>query len=251
MPPTCGIMSDRTPRDITAQINLPPSIAISEDGEEGYGNSQRMLRKQQQVYDAYAKVGCVQPPPNRTVFQGESPPPYRSRSVGALSQSAVLARKTSLSKVKDVTLTSPTMVASASPAVLLSDNNNHVISSNYNFLDGPLHGTGEQTHHPCNCPQRSVVAADRRQTVIRPDATTAQSALTSTSMTTSSCLAGDSTCRRGSCQGDMLHNCGIDSGCEHYSVSGLGPPPPYTDTQCAPADMRGGGGGGVQYNSSI
>ena len=201
---------ERTARDITSQINMPPSIAISEDGEEGYENSQRMLRKQRQVYDDNTKVGCVQPPPNRTVYQGQSPPPYRSRSVGALSHSAAIARKTLCSK-KDAKMVYST--TAASPAVRLSDDN-------FNCLDGPpvLHGAGERLR--CDCPRSSADGAVR-QTVIRATTTTSR-------------LAGELPGQRG--------------GCEHYSATcGLGPPPPYTDTQCVPSDTRAG----VQYNSSI
>jgi len=257
--PTCGVASnERTARDITTQ-NLPPSITRSKDGEEGYSNSQHMLRKQQQVYESSTKVGCVQPPPNRTVFQRESPPPYhRSQSVGAISQSSAIARKTALIKPRDMTMTSPTTTEmSTSPAATqLSDNNNVVISSNFYLPDSSLRVSGEQ----CNCPPRCMTTGARRHTVIRGGATT-PSALTSMSQT-SSCLAGDAARRRlGGCQEELLHNCAIDSGCEQYGVPcGLGPPPPYTDTQCVPSDTRrgggrdgggGGGGGGIQYNSSI
>jgi len=253
--------NERTARDITTQ-NLPPSITRSKDGEEGYSNSQHMLRQQQQVYESSTKVGCVQPPPNRTVFQRESPPPYRSQSVGAISQSSAIARKTAQMKPPrdmTMTMTSPTTTeTSTSPAsttMHLSDNNNVVISSNFNLPDSAaLRGAGEQ----CNCPPRCLPSGTRRHTVIRGGATTPSAP---TSMTqTSTCLAGDAARRRlGGCQAELLHNCAIDSGCEQYGVPcGLGPPPPYTDTQCVPSDTRrgggrdgGGGGGGVQYNSSI
>ena len=204
------------------QINMPPSIAISEDGEEGYETSQRMLRKQRQVYDENTKVGCVQPPPNRTVSQGHSPPPYRSRSVGALSHSAAIARKTLCSNKKDAKITSSTTVAS--PAVRLSDNN-------FNCLDGPpvLHGEG---HRWCDCPRGS---ADGRQTLTVIRATTTGPPRLARDSTGPPRLARDSTGQRA-------------GGCEHYSATcGFGPPPPYTDTQCVPSDMRAG----VQYNSSI
>ena len=54
-----------------------PSIAISHDGEEGYTP---------RIYSSMIKntrlEDVIRPPPNRTVYEGESPPPYRSKSFG-------------------------------------------------------------------------------------------------------------------------------------------------------------------------
>ncbi len=57
------------------ELNLPPAIPISDDGEEGYI-----------PYDKRISQGgvSIRPPPNKTVFQGESPPPYRSNSISKL-----------------------------------------------------------------------------------------------------------------------------------------------------------------------
>ncbi len=62
----------------TGDMTLPPAIPISADGEEGYVNSQRHLVSTQDPTE------LVSAPPNRTIKDCESPPPYRSRSVGSL-----------------------------------------------------------------------------------------------------------------------------------------------------------------------
>ncbi len=57
------------------ELNLPPAIRISKDGEEGYVPSQRLL---QLSWTADRRRESICPPPNKTVYQGDSPPPYRA-----------------------------------------------------------------------------------------------------------------------------------------------------------------------------
>lgn len=52
---------------------LPPHIPISRDGEEGYRESQLKLVHSNRPYQ-----DLFQPPPNRTIYDKESPPPYDS-----------------------------------------------------------------------------------------------------------------------------------------------------------------------------
>lgn len=80
-------------------LDLPPSIQLPDGEELPYGSATRLqIRDPEQVRfgtqlaqkiliclflqesEIYQK--CVRPPPNRTVFDGESPPPYRSSSAG-------------------------------------------------------------------------------------------------------------------------------------------------------------------------
>ncbi|KAL4234750.1 hypothetical protein ACF0H5_006392 [Mactra antiquata] len=58
-------------------LDLPPQIAISKDGEEGYIESQKHLRckNNKKFIDQ-----LLRPPPNKTVHDRESPPPYYSHS---------------------------------------------------------------------------------------------------------------------------------------------------------------------------
>ncbi|CAG9769864.1 unnamed protein product [Ceutorhynchus assimilis] len=69
-------------------LNLPPSIALP-DGEEhrtSYSSaaaSRLQLRDAEQESEIYQK--CIRPPPNRTVMDSDSPPPYRSSSAGVLA----------------------------------------------------------------------------------------------------------------------------------------------------------------------
>jgi hypothetical protein len=63
------------------ELNLPPNIRISEDGEEGYRRSQRLLKYS---CDENGRRESIRPPPNKIVYQGDSPPPYRSNSISKI-----------------------------------------------------------------------------------------------------------------------------------------------------------------------
>lgn len=66
------------------ELDLPPSIALPDGEEYPYGSLQHLhLRNADQESEIYRE--CIRPPPNRTIFEGESPPPYRSCSVGTLN----------------------------------------------------------------------------------------------------------------------------------------------------------------------
>lgn len=57
-------------------LDLPPQIPISKDGEEGYIESQKhLICKHSRYIDQ-----LFRPPPNKTVHDRESPPPYYSNS---------------------------------------------------------------------------------------------------------------------------------------------------------------------------
>ncbi|XP_053401335.1 uncharacterized protein LOC123550626 isoform X2 [Mercenaria mercenaria] len=55
-------------------LDLPPQIPISKDGEEGYIESQKHLIRSRYIDQLF------RPPPNKTVHDRESPPPYYSNS---------------------------------------------------------------------------------------------------------------------------------------------------------------------------
>ncbi|KAE8740227.1 hypothetical protein FOCC_FOCC014253, partial [Frankliniella occidentalis] len=64
------------------QLDLPPSIALPDGEEYPPGASARLhIRDPEQESEIYQK--CVRPPPNKTVYDGESPPPYRPSSAGS------------------------------------------------------------------------------------------------------------------------------------------------------------------------
>ena len=75
------------------ELNLPPAIRISKDGEEGYVHSQRLL---QLSWTADRRRESICPPPNKTVYQGDSPPPYRSNSVGKVEGHSLTGKKSLL-----------------------------------------------------------------------------------------------------------------------------------------------------------
>ncbi|CAL1532766.1 unnamed protein product [Lymnaea stagnalis] len=54
----------------------PPHIPVSADGEEGYASEQKSLHsKQQFLRNLQEESGVFRPPPNRTIFDRDSPPP--------------------------------------------------------------------------------------------------------------------------------------------------------------------------------
>lgn len=58
------------------EVGLPPNIPVSPDGEEGYSASQlRLLDRRFRAASNYSSE-LFKPPPNKTVFDRESPPPY-------------------------------------------------------------------------------------------------------------------------------------------------------------------------------
>ncbi|KAI4475370.1 hypothetical protein M0804_014344 [Polistes exclamans] len=60
-------------------LNLPPRLELPDGEERPYGAQTNIhLRDPLQESEIYQK--CIRPPPNRTIFDSESPPPYRSQS---------------------------------------------------------------------------------------------------------------------------------------------------------------------------
>ncbi|KAL2737125.1 DNA N6-methyl adenine demethylase-like [Vespula maculifrons] len=60
-------------------LNLPPRLELPDGEERPYGAQTNLhLRDPLQESEIYQK--CIRPPPNRTIFDSESPPPYRSQS---------------------------------------------------------------------------------------------------------------------------------------------------------------------------
>lgn len=55
----------------------PPNVPVSRDGEEGYAESQRSLHSKQQLEQNWqAQNELFRPPPNKTVYDRDSPPPH-------------------------------------------------------------------------------------------------------------------------------------------------------------------------------
>lgn len=70
-----AIRSDSVRQDLA--LNLPPRLELPDGEEHPYGaHSDLHLRNPEQESEIYQK--CVRAPPNRTVFDSESPPPYRT-----------------------------------------------------------------------------------------------------------------------------------------------------------------------------
>ncbi|GIY61809.1 hypothetical protein CEXT_559241 [Caerostris extrusa] len=69
-------------------MNLPHSVTLP-DGEEGPRNDTKLLKLQDPEQHAEITRSFIRPPPNRTVPDGNSLPPYRSNSVGLLQKPAM------------------------------------------------------------------------------------------------------------------------------------------------------------------
>ncbi|KAI8790106.1 hypothetical protein BgiBS90_008030 [Biomphalaria glabrata] len=68
-------------KQLSPQELYPPHIAISGDGEEGYTSAQKSLQsKQQLVRNWQEESGVFRPPPNRTIYDCDTPPPPYSLS---------------------------------------------------------------------------------------------------------------------------------------------------------------------------
>ncbi|KAH3774234.1 hypothetical protein DPMN_175609 [Dreissena polymorpha] len=72
-----GFPARATPCYQGNMLDLPPQIPISKDGEEGYIESQKQLIKNKRKF---INDQLVRPPPNKTVHDRESPPPYCSKT---------------------------------------------------------------------------------------------------------------------------------------------------------------------------
>lgn len=64
---------------IDTMLDLPPQIPVSKDGEEGYRDSQRHLRRSKNFRPKDNEI-VFRAPPNKTIHDRESPPPYYSNS---------------------------------------------------------------------------------------------------------------------------------------------------------------------------
>uniref|UniRef100_A0A6P7G538 Uncharacterized protein n=2 Tax=Diabrotica virgifera virgifera TaxID=50390 RepID=A0A6P7G538_DIAVI len=83
---TNGVDHHSTPTTADITINLPPSIEMPDGEEHPFTSARLHIRDPEQESEIYQK--CIRPPPNRTVLESESPPPYRSCSAGMLSTSS-------------------------------------------------------------------------------------------------------------------------------------------------------------------
>lgn len=78
-----NLLTTKPAQTQTFNIDLPPQIPISRDGEEGYTESQKQLLCQRRNNNGYQEI--FRPAPNKTVFDKDSPPPYCSHSISSAS----------------------------------------------------------------------------------------------------------------------------------------------------------------------
>ena len=111
------------------ELGLPPSIPISEDGEEGYITSQKLLQSCERSLKADCQAFC--PPPNRTIRNGESP--LSLCHAHSTPNSSFLG----LSTHKQASL--PTVK-------LIQDSNGHPTINSYSYLEGNSHPSKSKSH---------------------------------------------------------------------------------------------------------
>ncbi|GLV34545.1 hypothetical protein CBL_09025 [Carabus blaptoides fortunei] len=84
------------------ELDLPPSIALPDGEELPYGSSARLhIRDPEQESEIYQK--CIRPPPNRTVFESESPPPYSGSTDWSTGSTPFVVRCHSMSSTSTMT----------------------------------------------------------------------------------------------------------------------------------------------------
>lgn len=119
----------------------PPNILRSQDGEEGYAESQRALRSF--TWDTDGEGKAYGPPPNRTISDGESPPSYRSQSVSLLDRSINSSKSAAATRiVRDASGGTVVM-----PCYTMSSNNNND-HRNCNLNDTAVSTTTTGTQGP-------------------------------------------------------------------------------------------------------
>lgn len=138
--------------DTADTSNFPPRIQISRDGEEGYHNIQNL----QSVFNGADTKTAVNPPPNRTVFQEESPPPYRAYSVGQLDRSRMTGQRAKQGS-KDC--------RKSSPCVPYSHHHHHQHNAN-NCNGSSVCSTGPPVHNNNNSVASSTWTAVQFDSVV-------------------------------------------------------------------------------------
>ena len=93
-------------------VQFPPHIHLSKDGEEGYVESQNKLACHRK--SDYQTI--IQPPPNKTVYDKDSPPPYSSRSTSSID---------SIGQAKSSNVVTDINGCPVLRCYSMSDNNNH------------------------------------------------------------------------------------------------------------------------------
>ena len=131
-------------------------MQISYDGEEGYEQAQQRLNQQHFVgCDREVDRESVHPPPNRTVYDGESPPPYRARRFthptgGSIMDCKHVAGATDRSASAAKMPTQVIIGNGGSPVVrgLSNNNNTNNVNLNSSCLGGAMTQHPSYQYHP-------------------------------------------------------------------------------------------------------
>ncbi|XP_063976734.1 uncharacterized protein LOC135162325 isoform X2 [Diachasmimorpha longicaudata] len=129
-------------------LDLPPRLQLPDGEERPYGTQTGLhLRDPDQESEIYQK--CVRPPPNRTIFDSESPPPYRSQSGLLDAPDRIVRCHSAGSSLLRVFRKFPTNNSSSStPTVGVPPTRRPTLSS-YSDSSGNLNNLSSLTIVPC------------------------------------------------------------------------------------------------------
>ncbi|CAG5097627.1 Similar to pmepa1: Protein TMEPAI (Xenopus laevis) [Cotesia congregata] len=124
---------DRAVRTVSVRqdlaLDLPPRLQLPDGEERPYGAHAGLhLRDPEQESEIYQK--CVRPPPNRTIFDSESPPPYsRSQSTILDTPDRIIRCHSAGSSLLRVFRKFPSNVGGSTPVVVVPPSRRPSLSS--------------------------------------------------------------------------------------------------------------------------
>ncbi|XP_034938614.1 uncharacterized protein [Chelonus insularis] len=135
-------------------LDLPPRLQLPDGEEKPYGAHAGLhLRDPDQESEIYQK--CVRPPPNRTVFDSESPPTYsRSQSTILETPDRIIRCHSAGSSLLRVFRKFPSGVSGSAPVVVVPPSRRPSLSS-YSESSGNLSNLSSLTVVPCEADENS------------------------------------------------------------------------------------------------
>ncbi|XP_008557299.1 uncharacterized protein LOC130669868 [Microplitis mediator] len=149
---------DRAVRTVSVRqdlaLDLPPRLQLPDGEERPYGAHAGLhLRDPEQESEIYQK--CVRPPPNRTIFDSESPPPYtRSQSTILDTPDRIIRCHSAGSSLLRVFKKFPSNVGGSTPVVVVPPSRRPSLSS-YSESSGNLSNLSSLTVVPCEADENN------------------------------------------------------------------------------------------------
>jgi hypothetical protein len=134
-------------------LDLPPRLQLPDGEERPYSAHTGLhLRDPEQESEIYQK--CVRPPPNRTIFDSESPPPYRSQSGLLDTPDRIIRCHSAGSSLLRVFRKFPSSTGNSTLAVVVPPTRRPTLSS-YSESSGNLSNLSSLTVVPCETDETS------------------------------------------------------------------------------------------------